>query len=413
MKIAVFGDLSHVRNFGAQLTSECLKSDLVKSAPLDAEIRYFPMPTISSGESISRRHANRFLSKPARIKLRDMRARKFKKRSVEGHKNVHYNSLFDQEIPSALKEFNELEQGASIAIDWFSRVKNMVDWADFVYINGEGNIVNHTSKTSESYRIGARVLMIIAVLCSRAKVPFSLINCTVDPRHEVFEEVLRYYLPKAEFVTVREPISYKFCRDELKLQNVIQGVDASMGYVSEEARLISPSKPKKPHIVIGDSSGLTGRSENVRQHFFEIFDFFLKRNWSVSFFDGTSNYSYVLGGLANDMGVKWLSDHYLNYRTLQAELCDATLMFSGRWHPSIQAASCGIPIALYGSDSCKTKGLAEQLDMKFINGSLADIVENKSILEEIASIPSVQSKFSTIKRVSEISPLRLKNFLPS
>ena len=60
---------------------------------------------------------------------------------------------------------------------------------------------------------------------------FSLINCTIEPKHSEFEKVLKYYLPKCEYVTVREPVSYDYCTQKLQLKNVLQGVDASPAIV--------------------------------------------------------------------------------------------------------------------------------------------------------------------------------------
>ena len=53
MKIAIFGDLSHVRSFGAQLTSECLRADALHYFKSGNEIKFFPMPSVGIGKGIT------------------------------------------------------------------------------------------------------------------------------------------------------------------------------------------------------------------------------------------------------------------------------------------------------------------------------------------------------------------------
>ena len=411
MKIAVFGDLEHVRSFGAQLTSACLKSDLFHCAPYDADIKFFPMPNIGKNNNWKKDLANFALSDRIKKKLRDSRAEKSDVAQIKGTSNVHYDSPLDVGTPNSLEDFQALEAATFREGAHIDALRKMVDWADVVYINGEGNIVNHTVKNEPRYRVGARILLSVAAICVAKNVPFQLINCTIDPRHNEFESVLRHYLPQAQFVAVREPLSFRFSQKSLGLTNVRQGVDASLGYVSEAARFVSPSGRTKPHIVIGDSSGLRGTGKEVEEAYRKLFQFYLNQDWTVAFFDGTSVYSHVLGKLANSMGIEWLSDHYLDYKTLQAELAKATVMFSGRWHPSIQALSCGVPVVLFGADSCKTEGLSEQMNVKFLRGSLGDIAASEDLLFEITEFGLSEPRRAILERASQQSALRVNNFI--
>lgn len=411
MKIAVFGDLEHVRSFGAQLTSACLKSDLFHCAPYNADIKFFPMPNIGKNSNWKKDLANSLLSDSIKKKLRDIRAEKADAAQIKGTSNVHYGSPLDVGTPNSLEEYQALEAATFKEGSHIKVLREMVDWADVVYINGEGNIVNHTVNGETRYRVGARILLSVAAICVAKNVPFQLVNCTIDPCHAEFESVLRHYLPQANFVTVREPVSYRFTQSSLGLTNVRQGVDASLGYVSEAARFAYPAGRSKPHIVLGDSSGLHGTGQDIEEAYRKLFQFFLDQDWTVAFFDGTSIYSHVLGKLANSLGIDWLSDHYLDYKTLQAELAKATVMFSGRWHPSIQAVSCGVPVVLFGADSCKTEGLSEQMNVKFLRGSVGDIATSEGFLSEIAQFGLSESRRAILERVAQQSALRLNNFI--
>lgn len=410
MKLAIFGDLEHVRSFGAQLTSQCLKSDILHTYPYSTTVRFCSMPNIGKNSSIYSQVAQKVLTPDARKLIRNMKA----KRSVSSNKtvkysNVHYQSPLDSGTPNTLEEYKQLEACQFNEGEHFNYLSGIVDWADMVLINGEGNIVNHASGQSDRYRIGARILLAVAVLCTRKSKKFALINCTVDPRHDGFEQVLKHYLPYAEYVTVREPVSFKYCKEKLALTNMRQGVDASVGYVGSESRFSGPVNNDKI-ITIGDSSGLRGEGGQVKKAYQKIFSYFLESGWKVRFLDCTTPYSHLLGELAQAMDVEWLSDHWLNYSQLQEKLAESTVMFSGRWHPSILAASCGTPIVLFGADSCKTEGLAIQLGSKFIKGNICDIAQDVKALEEINAYSMQANRRDLLQKVAVASAMRFENF---
>ena len=57
-------------------------------------------------------------------------------------------------------------------------------------------------------------------------------------------------------------------------------------------------------------------------------------------------------------------------------------MVSGRWHPSILAATVGVPTVMYGSDSCKSRGFSLRMNSPFIEGGLSGVYEQFSIIED-------------------------------
>ena len=338
--------------------------------------------------------------------IRDMRMR-FKSLDLKKIKytNVHYKSSLSDSLPNSLDEFKKYKEYLNENYILKSLYKKVSD-ADRVIINGEGNIVNHIGTISNPYRIGARFLIFTAFICKDLNIPFSLVNCTIDPANELIDEVLAYILSSAHHVSVREPISYEYSKDKLNLNNVIESADSSVGYdfIDHKKRI----KNNKPFLILGDSSGLRGDAEEIYKHMDYLIKHFKSQGYHIKLLDCSTPYSHVLGKLALKYNCSWLSDHYLNFRTLQEEFYGAKCIISGRWHPSILASNIGVRTITYGSDSCKTLGFAKKMNTEHISGGLEGLYKNIDLIEQ--NILS-SSRKEIMQRNLEWSSLRFNNVL--
>ena len=109
MKTLIFGDLSHVRSFGANLTSFCLLDDFLKTLGTDEIISVYSMPHIGGRYSPLWRVSKQFPPRFSRY-LRDIRLsiKKVSPSSIE-YKNVHYNNSFNDLLPNTLASFLDLD----------------------------------------------------------------------------------------------------------------------------------------------------------------------------------------------------------------------------------------------------------------------------------------------------------------
>ena len=381
MRTLIFGDLGHVRSFGANLTSFCLHEDLKKTSPSEEEIIVFPMPHIGARYSNLWKLAKQLPPSVSRS-LRDSRLafKTIAPASIE-YKNVHYNNEFSGVLPNTLPEFQNL--GPFLAkSDLLREIEKNVRMSDRVIINGEGNIVNHIGNLDVGYRVGARFLFFAMFLCIRERIPFSLVNCTIDPKNEIVDEVLGYALPFASHVSVREPISFDYATKHLSLSNVHEGADASVGFDFGPLSAESNGVASGASIVLGDSSGLRGNGAVVAKELERLIVKFQGLGFRVKLLDCSTPYSNIIGKLSSQYDCEWLSDHWLTFRSLQQNIRDASLLVSGRWHPSILAASVGVPTVMYGSDSCKTRGFSARMKAPFLNGGLEGVYEQFSVIEQ-------------------------------
>jgi len=406
IKTLVFGDLAHVRSFGANLTTYCLAEDLSATRQKDEELIYEAMPHIGASYSNGWKLVSNL--NPAIAKnLRNIRMR-YKPLDLGKIKysNVHYKSPLTATLPNTLSEFANFESYVERS-DLLKSLLKKVSMADRVIINGEGNIVNHIGSVDIPYRVGARLLLIVAYMCRELRKPFSLVNCTIDPANENIDLVLSEILAYAHHVSVREPISYEYATNILGLNNVLESADASLGY-DFGCDKYSKGKVEEPFVILGDSSGLRGDAREIYSCLDYLIKHFSSMGMKVKILDCSTPYSHVLGKLALKHSCVWLSDHYLNFKSLQREFRGAELIVSGRWHPSILASNVGVTPVTYGSDSCKTLGYSKKMNSLHIKGGVHDLCGNLDLVDE-AMITT--SRVKTLERSLSWSALRTNNLI--
>ncbi len=322
-------------------------------------------------------------------------------------------------IPYKLSLYEEyykrLVKGSS-----FRYEKRMLEWADIVYINGEGNIVNGTDKNGK-YRKGGLYILFFAWL---SKVKFNkktcLLNHTVDPANKDIYEIIKYLYPTLDKVFVRETLSLKNLHD-LGLMNVKYVPDALFSYQPKmnwepSEQLNKQIDFTKPYLCIGDSSGIKNAYNKVKwdvpEVIGELINELRKIVPQIVFVDGYNGMDKDINRVIKRTKVASVNLNNCSYHDLYYVLKGAEIFISGRWHASILCVLANTPILLWGSDSHKTRSLYTLLDYPYdffeVNTlpiHIAEMIENvKEILQTRSEIKDL------IKlKVDDISKLAINN----
>lgn len=275
-------------------------------------------------------------------------------------------------VPYKFSQYEEYYE-KMVAETSFLYEKRLLEWADILYINGEGNIVNGTDRFGK-YRMGARYILFIAWV-SKVKYnkPTLMVNHTVDPNnYNAFEMVSNIY-PYLDVVYVRETLSLSVLEKNGVLNSKFVP-DALFSYKPIANWLPTVELKKqidfsKPYICIGDSSGIKNAYSqvkwNVAKVLGHIIDELKKITPQVIFVDGYNGTNSDVNKMIACKKIGYVNLKNCSYHDLFYVLKGAQLFISGRWHASILSVLASTPILLWGSDSHKTKSLYTLLDYQY------------------------------------------------
>lgn len=368
-KILFIGDLRTAQNYGAVATTEAL-IHLLNEEKMDIDIRYIdyrslynPTPIngfpLSSTTKNNRRQRYSLLKKIIPEFILEIYKKKRNGRAIDfvPYKYSQYEQYYQQ-----------LKTGTSLQFE-----KRMLEWADVVYINGEGNIVHGTDARGK-YRMGARYILFMAWLAKvKYKKPTLIVNHTVDPDNfNAFEMIEKIY-PLLDVVYVREKLSLPLL-EKHGVANASFVPDALFSFKDEKDwipndYLKSQIDFSLPYICLGDSSGLRNRYNSVKwdviSNYVEIIEGLKTIVPQIIFVDGFGENNKKILKAIKKAGIGFVSIRNTSYRDLYHVLAGAELFVSGRWHASILSILANTPILLWGSDSHKTKSLYPLLDYKY------------------------------------------------
>jgi polysaccharide pyruvyl transferase WcaK-like protein len=402
-KILLIGDLTPAHNVGAIATTTELIDQLNSFFP-EAEFKYidhrsFIKPTPIEGwnpwvaprPSLRKRTHSRFVSLIKRV-LRSY----FNKASPP---KKPFTELIQSHIPNLWKEFHHFSQlYADQKVLLYE--KRLIDWADFIIVNGEGNIVNGTDNWGR-YRIGARYILTLAYLAKKvANKKVAIINFTCDPgSNQDGQEMTKNILPLLDLVLPREPLSVNTIQSWGINQFNEWTPDILFAYdrkkikpVQQNKKLQSLGIPSKDFICLGDSSGMRSIASTVKWDIEIVYGEIIKRirnelNKEVVILDGFGGSHGNINNVIRNHHTPYLNINNCSYGDIIDMLSCANLFISGRWHASIMASLSGTPFLLWGSDSHKTKSLYTIFDYKY---SFFDIntlpVHIDELIEESKSI---------------------------
>lgn len=394
MKILFVGDLRTANNYGAIATTETLNNMLVQANP-DAEIRYIDFRSLYNPTPVSGWPASDGASTKLKACLKTV---------VKKVLPSSLLRLLKQIVFTEKKSLSYIPYKRSLYDDFYVRMqkgeilgfeKRMIEWADMVYINGEGNIVHGVDKYGK-YRNGGLYILFMAWLAKEKfhKKTF-MVNHTVDPANkDVFEIIAKVY-PTLDKVYVRETLSLPKLL-EVGVHNGMFVPDALFGYqpvqnwqpTSKLARQIDFSKP---YICIGDSSGIKNMYNQVKWDVVKVLSDLIEKLKNVVpqivFVDGYNGGNADINRVVRKTGIGVVNLKNCSYHDLFYVLQGAEIFISGRWHASILSVLANTPILLWGSDSHKTKSLYTLLDYPYsfyeVNTFPIHIVEMVSEVNKI------------------------------
>lgn len=420
--ILLIGDLTNAQNYGAIATSESL-IDLFREKVDDdhfrtIEYRSFYAETPLDGWPVESNSSstNRTIKAYIKIVLRKLGLLSIIKKAIGKADDDPGQS----HVPVRLSDYEDFTkavfEGTRLPFE-----KKMIEWADLVIINSEGNIVNGTDKNGV-YRFGGLYVLYMAYLSKIVlNKPCYIINHTVDPGNRDIQEMIKKLYPQMDGIYVRERMSF----DLLSKWGVINQryvPDALFTHNFEQEDVEDEFKKKwsgkidftKPYICVGDSSGIRNKYNKVKWDVIRTYDVLIKALKSnvceqIVFIDGYNETNDDILKIISDNSLASVNLNNCSYHELYYVLKSSELFISGRWHASIIALKAHTPILLFGSDSHKTEALYHEIDWPFF------FFDNKSLPINIDRICGVANQILNYDcsnvwgKVDELSVLARQN----
>jgi polysaccharide pyruvyl transferase WcaK-like protein len=372
------GDLTFLRtNYGAVATTESLKK-IVRGQLPNANIKYIDYrsiwsPTPPNGwpdnkgieNQVSRKERlKRVFRKyiPYRILLirRILTISQYKtgpRVDIVPYKFLQYEEFYSKMINGEILQYE----------------KQLLDWAEIIFINGEGTIVDGTDEWGK-YRKDALYNLFMA-WCSKMKYHkmTCIVNHTVDPNNSDAYEIISKLYPSLDVVLVRETLS---------LQNLNNIGVYNAKFVPDALFSFKPNKKwepsdiiksqidfTKPYICLGDSSGFSGMNSHVSWNIESVLGELIEKLKEIVpqiiFIEGCGGVSLEICELVHTKKIGMIHAKNSTYHDLYEILKRSEIFVSGRWHASILSILSGTPIVLWGADSHKTRSLYKLLDYPF------------------------------------------------
>ena len=424
-KVLLVGDLRNsVSNYGAFANSEMLIREIKSRQDISLKIidgRSFWNETPAQGWGAS---LEEYIIDERKTNERHQfnRLKKFIKKfpmvqrvlSVRRRRN---KNIF---VPPTFEQYEEYSkkvlEGCKLVYE-----KNLIDEADIVIINGEGNIVKGTDEEGY-YRLGGLYVLYIAYLskCICNKKTY-VVNHTVDPSNRDIIEIIKNIYPCMDGVYLREKLSIKLL-NQWGIYEVKMIPDSLFLYNKYKEHHNLPNcyvewrNQNKKLICIGDSSGIENAYTKVKwdvlSFYTRLINKYDKEEYQISFIDGFDGNNTILNEVCKKNNVLQLNMSNCSYQELYEIFKDAEIYISGRWHTSILALQARCPILLWGADSHKTEALYDLIDYNYkffdVNAlpiHVDDIVyeakkimesNNSSIFEKVNQMTIAAQKISQI-----------------
>lgn len=413
--VLLIGDLrSSTGNYGAYANSENLIRELKKRTDINLKTidgRSFWKETPPNGWSQS-------LDEYIRL-CRNQQLREDKIIGIKGFvKKIPYavellNKFRHRErkifVPALYEQYEEFSSKEVLLYE-----RKLIEWADYVLINGEGNIVRGTDEQGY-YRLGGLYVLYIAYL---SKVVLGkrtyIINHTVDPGNRDVIEIIKKIYPLMDGIFIRENLSINLLK-KWGINNARFIPDSLFLYGNYSTSCNLPKiykdwrEASKKLILIGDSSGIENAYTKVK---WDVVSFYgklivcLKRKgYQIAFVDGFDGNNLELNHICKRYGLLHLKMSNCSYKELFEIYKETEIYVSGRWHTSILALQAKCPILLWGADSHKTEALYDLINYPY---SFFDVnslpIHINDIMKEIERIVTSDNS-AVFERVKELSRL--------
>jgi len=430
MKILFIGDFRPAQNYGSIATTETLQKLLFEVIDENCEVKYIDRRSYDRATPI-----NGFIETHS---LKD----KIKQNIPSKYKNKYskFKSIFKSPLTTLLRiDSLHIPYRLSLFEKFYTKIenceilqfeKNLINWSDIVFINGEGTIVNGTDKFG-IYNGGGRYTLFLAWLSKfKYNKPTCLVNHTVDPGNSDADEMIAYIYPELDFVSVREPLSLKKL-NEIKVFNAKYIPDSLFSYIpitnwKPNEAILSQIDFSKPYICIGDSTGIRENAwqKSAKWDTYSVLTELiceLKKIFpQIVFVDGFNGSHKIINEIIKKNKLGYVNLKNCNHNDLFYVLKSSELFISGRWHSSIISLLANTPILLWGSDSHKTKALYSIIDYSypfFETNTLPIHIEDiilcsKDILSNKINVKNeIKNKIENISKQSYDNVLFIKEYL--
>lgn len=373
-KILFIGDLRVDYNYGAMATTTCLL-DMLNRQEYNAEYKYIALrslygPTPRKGFPKETKARNDILDRVKSV-IKLIVPHKIIS-IIRGSKSSQNSSDF---VPFKFSQFEEyyrmmMDEGSNS----LKYEKDLLTWADVVFINGEGNIVQGTDKYGK-YRLGARYILFMAWVSKfKFKHPTIIVNHCIDPGNVNAFEMIEGIYPNLDEIIVRDPLSLNMLKNH-DILNANWAADALFSYQPLEkdwepsAELKKQIDFTKPYICIGDSSGIKNSYNQVKWDVVSVFSEIISKLKEVVpqiiFVDGYCGENKLINQIIKENNIGFIGPQNCDYRNLYQVFKRSEVFVSGRWHASILSVLANTPIVCYGADSHKTRSLYAILEYPY------------------------------------------------
>lgn len=438
-KILFIGDLRICQNYGAIATTESLIKMIQKEYPM-ADIKYIDFrsmehPTPPKGwDSVQnenkspkerKRYYRWFIRTFFKYLLPYGVVVRYKRR-VE-NTSREYIPNFSYHVPFLYKDYETWAERITRG-EVFQYEKGLLQWADVVLINGEGNIV-HGIDANGVYRHRTLYILFLAWLAKvKYQKPTCIVNHVVDPDSLDAVEIIKDVYPKLDRIVVRDPIS----REKLisyGINNAEYAPDALFSYIGKNIWTQSEALKQqidfeKPYILVGDSSGFQNAYSHIQWNIPYYMEQLIHRLQNiipqVVFVDGYNGSNGEINSVIERTHIGYVNLNNCSWEDLYQVMKGAAIFISGRWHASILSILAGTPILCFGADSHKTRSIYTILHYKYHFYETASLpIHIDELVEEACKIVNnqkeiradIQKKTIKLREQSLQNVLCLQGFL--
>lgn len=421
-KILFIGDLRTAYNYGAIATTESLLDLIKQTVPL-ADVKLIDSRSFSGNTPVDGWPKIDYkeilqVQRSARTKVvKTLKKYKIVKSIKKVKRYFERKKYKSDNIPARYDAYSVTADKVLNGNQW-NFEKQLINWADIVIINGEGNIVNGTDEQG-LYRNGGRYILFLAYLAKMVfQKPCYIVNHTVDPKNRDIKTIIQNIYPQMDGVFVREKMSFALLK-EWNVFNVKYVPDALWTHDFENENEVK--KPlvlqnfdfSKPYICLGDSSGIYSNYSHVKWNVIEVYTNMIKQLKDVCpqiiFIDGYNEGNDDINIVIRNNMLHSVSLNNCSYHELYYVLKHAELFISGRWHASIIALLAHTPILLWGSDSHKTEALYGEIGYSHEFFDVASLPLNIDRLVAEAKVVMAENMAYVWDRVEDIKKQATNN----
>ncbi|MEI2419036.1 tetratricopeptide repeat protein [Arthrospira platensis SPKY2] len=244
-----------------------------------------------------------------------------------------------------------------------------------IIVNGEGSFYDEQNK--------GLILHVIAIYAKKVLgIPVAIINHSASLTHLLMTEWTRQAYALADFISLREEISFTKMPDIFPKQRIEISADAAFQLVrwnNKQKNVLQREELHywpdelhaleftRPYVVVSGTSAIMRPDREDfttehAQHFNEVCKTIKKSGFDVVLLASDKHDYRLLRQCALEINAPLVSAS-ISISSVLMLLKDATAFISGRWHTSIIAACVGTPPVLGDANFFKTTALHNSLDL--------------------------------------------------